>query len=198
MSEGLSLREFARQINVTAEGVRKAILSGKIPADCVGQRPGNAGKMWPVIINPERAAAQWGRNRDPNQVRDRATMSAGAKAGWEKRRGREPDEPEDGDQAGRAPPPLRAGSAPSITESKQITEAYKARLAKLEYEERSGKLVNADKIKVGMVNMITAAKTRVLGVPSKAKARIPTLTIADIEILEELLAEALEELSVGS
>jgi phage terminase Nu1 subunit (DNA packaging protein) len=45
--------------------------------------------------------------------------------------------------------------------------------------------------------MVTAAKTRLLGVPSKAKARIPTLTVRDIEALEDLIAEALEELSLG-
>jgi len=91
VSDGLSLRQFAAQIGVTGEAVRKAIASGKIPADCVGHRRGNAGRAWPTIIDPERAAAHWGRSRDPNQVRDKAVLSAAAKAGWEKRRGLDPE-----------------------------------------------------------------------------------------------------------
>ena len=85
--EGISFREFARQLDVTAEGVRKAIASGKIPADCVGEITLTSGRKRPCIINPERAAQQWGRNRDPNQVRDKSVLTAGAKRGWEQRRG---------------------------------------------------------------------------------------------------------------
>lgn len=195
MAQGLSLREFGRQLDVTGEAVRKAIKTGKIPADCVEHDE----KGWPRIIDPARAAASWGRNRDPNQVRDKAALAAGAKRGWAARRGEDPPaEDDDGSTPAPAGPALSAGSKlPSQTESKAITEAYKARIAKLDYEERVGRLVNAEQVKVGFVNMVTAAKTRLLGVPSKAKARIPTLTVRDIEALEDLIAEALEELSLG-
>lgn len=198
MAEGLSLREFGRQIDVSNEAVRKAIKTGKIPADCIAYDH----KGWPRIIDPKRAAEHWGKNRDPNQVRDKAVMRAGAKRGWKQRRGEEPvdDEPAPNSQATGAQGngKLTAGqSLPSITESKAITEAYKARLAKLEYEERSGRLVDAEKVKAGYVAMITTAKTRLLGVPSKAKGRIPHLTVADVEVLEDLIAEALEELALG-
>lgn len=204
MDDGLSLREFGRQHGVTGEAVRKAIAEGKIPADCVGQRTiGKKGRSWPVIINPARAAEAWKRNRDPNQVRDKAVMAAGARRGWAQRRGEDP--PSEEEHAEPAPsgdggtPPLRAGATlPSITESKAITEAYKARTAKLEYEQLSGKLVDAAKTKLGFVSMVTAARNRLMGVPSKAKARIPTLTVRDVEILEDLIAEALEEVAIGA
>lgn len=196
MAEGLSLREFGRQLGVTGEAVRKAISTGRIPADCIGRND----KGWPLIMDPARAAAAWGRDRDPTQVRDKATMSAGAKRGWQQRRGEDPDA---GDDGGEPTPPaaggnLAAGSKlPSITESKAITEAFKARMAKLEYEEKIGRLVNAEQVKVRYINLVTAARNRLLGVPSKAKAKIPHLTVRDIEVLEDLIAKALEEVANG-
>lgn len=197
MAEGLSLREFGRQLDVTGEAVRKAIKTGKIPAECVTHDE----KGWPRIIDPQRAAEAWGRNRSPTMVRDKAALAAGAKRGWAQRRGEDPPPEDEADEAAPPPaggPPLRAGSnLPSITESKAITEAYKARMAKLEYEEKAGKLVNADQVKVKFVSMVTAAKTKLMGVPSKAKSRIPTLTVRDIEVLEDLIAEALEEVALG-
>lgn len=195
MADGLSLREFGRRHGVTGEAVRKAIKTGKIPADCIEHNE----RGWPVIVNETRAASSWSINRDPNQVRDKATMAAGAKRGWAQRRGEDPPPEDDSDEPA-APSgtgvgqPLRAGgSLPSITESKAITEAYKARMAKLEFEKESGKLVNADQVRVGYVNQVTAARNRLLGVPSEAKQRMPHLTIEEIEILEDLIANALEE-----
>lgn len=201
MADGISLREFGQRLGVTVEAVRKAIADGRIPADCVGQRIVGKGKVWPTIVDPERAASHWAEKRNGNQVRDKATLAKGARRGWAQRRGEDPS-PEDDDH-GEAPAPpagggLRAGgSVPTINESNAITAAYKARMAKLEYEERLGRLVNADQVKVGFVNMVTAARNKLLGVPTNAKSRIPTLTVRDIEILEEMIAEALEEVALG-
>lgn len=202
MAEGISQREFARQVGLSIEAVRKAIAEGKIPADCLGEKRLSTGKVRKTVTDPARAAEHWGKNRDPNQVRDKATMSAGAKRGWEGRRGREAP------AAAAAPPapaPARGKSGkdseqayPDIIESRRETEAFKAKCARLDYEERVGILVNSEQVKAQIVNMITAAKSKLLGVPSKAKARIPTLTLRDIEALEDLISEALEELAIGS
>lgn len=208
MAEGISLREFGRQLGVSGEYVRRAVADGKIPADCVGEITLRSGNKRPVITNPERAAEHWGRNRDPNQVRDKAVMAAGARRGWAQRRGEAPPpEDEDGDDdEGQQQPtrPLAANNSvgdvpglPSINQSKQRTEAYKAMTARLDYEERLGSLVNAQQVKAKFVGMVTTAKTKLLGVPTKAKARIPTLTMRDIELLEDLIAEALEEIAIG-
>jgi len=209
MSDGLSLREFGRQLDVTGEAVRKAIAEGKIPADCVGERIVGKGKSWPIIIDPDRAAAHWNRSRDPNQVRDKAVMSAGAKKGWAQRRGEEPppDDEDDEDLDDARPGELRsrlnggaagAGSGksePSIADYRRITEAYKAKTAKLEFEERVGLLVNADQIKAFHVGLMTALRNRIMGVPSEAKSRIPHLTVDEVDILEELIAKALEDVA---
>lgn len=200
MGEGISLREFGRGIGVTAEAVRKAIATGRIPPDCVGQRQVGKDRVWPVILDADRAAAYWRRNSDPSYVRDQAAQSAGAKRAWSQRRGQAAQEDAD-DDPGAPPPETSTGSRsngdglPDITVSKRREAAAKAHMAVLDLKERQGELVNARAVKAKMVQMITTAKTRILGVPSKAKARIPTLTVDDIEIIEEMLAEALEDLA---
>lgn len=205
MAEGISLREFGRQLDVTAEAVRKAIASGKIPADCVGEIVLTSGRARPCIVNPARAAEHWGKNRDPNQVRDKASLAAGAKRGWAQRRGEAPpeDEPDDEladdgagtglrDRLGSASTGAKSGE-PSIADYKRITEAYKARTAKVEYEQLVGALVPAGLIEAKYVGLMTALRNRVLGVPSEAKGKIPHLTVDEIEVLEDLIVSALEE-----
>lgn len=82
--------------------------------------------------------------------------------------------------------------------------AERTRLAKaqadrqeLELAVRRGQLVDSDQVKAGFIGLVTAARNRLLGVPSKAKARVPHLTVRDIEQLEDLIAEALSGLADG-
>lgn len=207
MAEGISLREFGRQLDVTAEAVRKAIASGKIPADCVGEIVLSSGRARPCIINAARAAEHWGKNRDPNQVRDKASLAAGAKRGWAQRRGEDPPPEDDDDElvdagagdlreklnGGGSSAVGRDGKKPTINDYKTVTEAYKARKAKVEYEQLIGSLAPVALIEAKFVGLMTALRNRVLGVPSEAKGKIPHLTVDEIEILEDLIVAALEE-----
>lgn len=199
MTESMGLREFGRWVDKTGEAVRKAIATGKIPPDCVGEKPLSSGRMVPVITNPEKARKAWGQNVNPNQVRDKQVMSQTRAAAHARARGEEPKPqpivPGGDDDTGAQ---LSAGKGiPTIATSNAIDAAYKARIRKLEYEEKSQKLVNADQMKIRMVGMIKGAVNRLRGVPSKAKGSIPTLTVRDIEVLEDLIDEALQELSAG-
>lgn len=192
MSQSMGLREFGRWIGVSGEAVRKAIISGRIPASLVGTTTQSTGRKRPVISDPERARAAFGANTDPAFQRDNAKIASGRKAAA---RGEAPapDMPAFG-----SPPPAAGSRAPSIVESRAISEAYKARLAKLEYEEKSGKLVNGAEVKIKMAGMVVAARNRLLGLPSKAKGRIPHLTVDEIAILDELVRESLEDCALGS
>lgn len=196
-NEQMGLREFGRWVDKSGEAVRKAIATGKIPADCVGEKALSSGRMVPVITNPEKARQAWGQNTDPTWVRDQAKLSAGRARAHAQAKGREPaPEPETRDDEGGAA--LTAGKGiPTIAQSNAITAAYKARITKLEYEEKSHKLVNAEQIKLRMVAMIKAAQSKLRGVPTKAKSSIPTLTVRDIEVLENLIDDALQELAQG-
>jgi hypothetical protein len=86
-------------------------------------------------------------------------------------------------------------AAPSLAQSKAVREAYMARLARLEFEERSGKLVSADDVKVRWFKRIKAAQTRILGIPAACKSRAADLPLAVVAMIDSVCREALEDLA---
>jgi hypothetical protein len=81
--------------------------------------------------------------------------------------------------------------AASYRESLAAREAYRARLVKLDFEERTGKLVNADEVRAATFRVARATRDRILGVP----ARLAPILAAVSEPLEvqRLLEEALRD-----
>jgi len=80
----------------------------------------------------------------------------------------------------------------------------RARLAKLqadrvelEIQRERGQLVDAEAIKVAYVTIVTQARNRLLAVPGAAKGHLPHLTVDEVEMLEGLIAAALEEVADG-
>lgn len=225
--DGISLREFGRLVEKTGEAVRRAILTGKIPAAAVGETRLSSGRTRPTIIDPDLAATAWKKNVDPLYVRDREKISQGRKAAYARARGEQvPDDaPPPAPAPKRRPPkthppgggggdddggmtitldeldnlatPGSGGRLPTVTESRAMTEAYKAGMAQLDYLEKRGQLVDAEEFRLRFAGMIKSAQSKIMAVPGKAKSRIPTLTVADIEMLEDLLSEAMEELADG-
>lgn len=197
----MGLREFGRWVDLSGEGVRKAIKTGRIPPHLVGERAvGAGGRKWPVILDPQAARAALGVNSNEVFQRDKEVLA-------ENRRRvahGQPKLPTSGNAGGDPPedlPPARAGgqagksSVPTQAESNAIAAAYKARHAKLDYEERLGKLVNAAEIEKRVVTMIRDATSKLRGVPTNAKMSLPHLTVRDVEQLENLIDEALEGLA---
>lgn len=86
---------------------------------------------------------------------------------------------------------------PEYNESRARTEYLKAELLELERKEKEGLLVRAADVQAKWIEVLTISRTKVLGVPSKAKQRIPDLTQDQIAILEDIIREALEELADG-
>jgi phage terminase Nu1 subunit (DNA packaging protein) len=74
---------------------------------------------------------------------------------------------------------------------------WRAELAELQYKQRAGELVNAAEMAAAMTDAYTTVRTKLLGLPSKAKQRLPHLQLADLATLEEIVREALEELATG-
>ena len=107
-----------------------------------------------------------------------------------------PDEvqaPENTAVAGDPAPSRQTG--PSYAQSRAVREAYQARLAKLEFEQKSGKLVDADEVKVRWFKMITAAKTSILGIPAACKTRVADLPLSVVAAIDLVCREALEDLA---
>lgn len=197
MTEPMGLREFGRHVGLSGEGVRKAIKTGRIPPAALGEVTLSTGKKRPAIIDVALAQSALGKNTDQNQQRDKRVLSDNRRAvalgqpkPHQRGGGAEGEQQQD--------PGMRAGAQlPTITESNQKIAAAKAQMAVLELNEKKGTLVNAEQVIAKYTGLITAARNKILGVPSEAKQRMPHMTMDDIEILEDLLAEALAEVADG-
>lgn len=87
---------------------------------------------------------------------------------------------------------------PSLKESRARREAAEAALAEIELAEKRRELVPANDVESRLVNVFAQCKTKLLGVPARARQRDPGLSGPQIELFESLLREALEDLADAS
>lgn len=101
-------------------------------------------------------------------------------------------------------PPRSPGSAdlahttepiPDYDLSRARTEHLKAELLELERKQKEQILVKAEEIEAKWVEIITLARTKILGIPTKAKQRIPDLDTDAIGLLDDIVRETLEDLA---
>jgi phage terminase Nu1 subunit (DNA packaging protein) len=86
---------------------------------------------------------------------------------------------------------------PDYDESRARTEHLKAELLELDRKQKQGLLVPMADVQTKWVEIVSVAKTKILGIPSKAKQRIPELDSAAMSCLEDIIYEALEDLASG-
>jgi phage terminase Nu1 subunit (DNA packaging protein) len=84
---------------------------------------------------------------------------------------------------------------PEYDESRARTEHLKAELLELERKQKEGLLVKAEEIEAKWVEIVTLARTKILGIPTKAKQRIPDLDTDAITVLDDIVRETLEDLA---
>jgi hypothetical protein len=122
----ITVAEFAARKGVSPQAVRKAIKSGRLKRAVERKGPRN------YVIDPEIAELEWSRNTEPQYQRTAEQINAG------KARARGEEVPDPGPE----PPPGNKGGAGTYSSAKAAAEGYKAMLLKLDYEERSGKLLD--------------------------------------------------------
>jgi len=152
----VSLRGYARHRGVSLRAVQKAIESGRIQTTANGQ------------IDTERADADWERNTGP-----RATATPAAAT--------PKPEPNRAFVPTPAPEPSRAelasaSGALDYARARAIRENFSARLAKLDYEERLGKLVNRDEVQVAAFNKFRTFRDGMLNIPDRVAAQLAAET----------------------
>ena len=95
-----------------------------------------------------------------------------------------------------APPrPRPDAPPPDYGESRARSEFEKANLLELERKTKESLLLPREDVERAQAAALGISKTRLLGVPSTAKQRIPHLSLEEVEILTTLIREALEELA---
>lgn len=165
----LSFRAYAKHRGVSHEAVRKAVHAGRISTVQV-----EGGRK---LIDPSKADQEWAENSSFDHKRQpyRAEKTAA--------------------QAGE-PPPASPG-APSYLQSRAIREAYAARLAKLEFEEKSAKLISVDRVKVEAFKIARTVRDAVLNIPDRIANELASYGGDPVKIHERMTQElilALEEL----
>jgi len=186
MSAGLTARGYARRRRVSHTAVQKALASGRITLGADGR------------IDPDVADRQWAASTDLSKPRNSVTGAPGSRSRPSAARRQTAATPEVAPAT-----PHVAGSeggvvaatgervAASYRESLAAREAYRARLAKLDFEERTGKLVSADEVRAVTFRVARATRDQIMGVP----ARLAPIVAAATEPLEvqRLLEEALRD-----
>jgi hypothetical protein len=94
--------------------------------------------------------------------------------------------------------PPAADDEPEEGDSREGSFAYwKAKKMELDYRLVAGELVDAADVAAAIATDYSTVRTKIMGLPAKARQRLPHLTLADLATLDEIVREALEELSKG-
>lgn len=98
----------------------------------------------------------------------------------------------------------KPGSDPQVAAAALDGRQQRARLAKLQADRveleilrERGRLIDADQIRHHYTKLVVEVRNRLIAVPSEAKGRIPHLTVDELEILEQLISRALEQVADG-
>jgi hypothetical protein len=86
---------------------------------------------------------------------------------------------------------------PDYTISRARSEFEKANLLELQRKTQEGQLLRREDVELAWGSAVNITRTRLLGVPSTAKQRIPHLEVEEVELLTTLIREALDELAAG-
>ena len=95
------------------------------------------------------------------------------------------------------PEDLAQDPPPDYHVSHARAEYEKANLLELQRKTQEGQLLRREDAKQAWGSAVNITRSRLLGVPSAAKQRIPHLELEEVELLMLLIREALEELAAG-
>lgn len=145
----MSLRAYAKRVGVSVEAVSQAIKAGRLTKSVTRE----SGK--PKIADAELADREWAANTDQSKPRNAITGDP-----KHRRAAGEPMKPMANDGVG-------DGKGPTYQQSRAIREAYMARLAKLEFDEKSGRTVSADAVRIAIFNTARKARDMLMAVPDR-------------------------------
>ena len=92
---------------------------------------------------------------------------------------------------------VSSAGLPALTVSKARQAAARAKQAEIELAKMEGKLIDSEQVMRKFADVISSAKTKLLGLPTAIKQRLIHLSEDDIDIIDMLVREALEDLANG-
>jgi hypothetical protein len=96
-----------------------------------------------------------------------------------------------------SPPTESADELPEYTISRARSEFEKANLLELDRKAKERELLRREDVQQAWSQAVNLTRTKLLGVPSTVKQRIPHLEVEEIEVITGLIREALDELAGG-
>ena len=168
MSELIGIREAARRLGVSDTAVHKAIKAGRVTIAGRTERSQRPLVAWP------QTQADWLANSDTSKrshvgSRGSPRREADPVPDVKLATSGKPDEapaPPESAAVGGDDLPGRSGG-PSYAQSRAIREAYQARLAKLEFEERSGRMADVSKVKAEAFKVARTVRDGLLNLPDR-------------------------------
>lgn len=174
-------KEAALLLGVTPDAVYKAVREGRVSVkvSATGQ----------VLLNSETMREEWLKNTDQRRSRVGKGVRVCSTDPPQLRSAKER----------MAPQQRRMGQTqeaiPDYDESRARTEHLKAELLELDRQQKLGRLVPVEDVEKRWVEIIVQARTKLLGIPTKAKQRIPDLDVDAIGALDDIVRETLEDLA---
>lgn len=95
------------------------------------------------------------------------------------------------------PPSVDPADLPEYNVSRARAEFEKANLLELERKTKEGTLLRREDVEAAWNQAVNITRNRLRGVPSAVKQRIPHLEPEEVEIMTQLIDEALNELAAG-
>ena len=175
MSKPLTPRMFAKLVGASLSTVQERLRKGLLKRSATRDRRGR----WQ--IDPAMGTAEW---HVGTALREHGPKTAGEVTVG----------PDDAVRLLRAKADKEQDLALKAREDARKAAAD-AQLAEADLLERQGKLVSARDMELEMVRVFTACKTKLLGIPSRARQQDPALTTAQLALFEALIREALTELA---
>ena len=181
----VSLRAYARHRNVSLRAVQKAIASGRIERSADGRVDVEAADAtWESRTAPRPGAVS--QNHAPSTPEPPAVNQVPREA---------TSQPQFEPRAEMSP-----GGGIDYSRARAVRESYLARLAKIEFEERSGKLVSRDEVQIAAHNKYRIFRDAMLNIPDRVAAVLAAeADAAKVHtVLVEEIRRALEEFANGS
>ena len=113
---------------------------------------------------------------------------------------REPAAPRPPQPKRQPPPPPKdpePAELPDYNISRARSEYEKANLLELDRKTKEGHLLRREDVEQAWGGAVNITRTRLLGVASAARQRIPHLETEEVELITTLIREALDELAAG-
>ena len=149
-------------VNAVAEAIKSGRLRESLVLDEFGTK-----KIGDLAL----ADQEWERNTDPQR---RINVAGGV------------------DVIRRVTPESAGTGDEELATSTERLKSAQADLAELKYAEAAGELVPAADVLREWADVLSSVRTRLLGVPTQIKQALPHLTVAEVQILEATIREALE------